>query len=69
MTIEELKVKSKEELQKLLITLKDNLTSLRFKHSLKQLKDTSQIKKTKRDIARVLTILNNINNNKFNYGK
>lgn len=60
MTMEELKMKSKEELQKLLETLKDSLRSMRFKHSTGELKNTSQIMATKKDIARILTLLNSI---------
>ncbi len=57
MKIGEIKTKTKEELQKLLMTLRDNLRTLKFQHSRHELKDTSQIKKVKKDIARILTIL------------
>lgn len=65
MKMAELKIKSTTELQKLLTTLTEQLRSLKFKHSQRELKDASQIKKTKKDIARILTLLN-FKNNKLN---
>ena len=50
MTVEEIENKIKE--------LKDNLFKLKIKLSTKQLENTAQIKFIKRDIARLLTILN-----------
>ncbi|MBZ4642782.1 MAG: large subunit ribosomal protein [Deferribacteres bacterium] len=50
MSVEELKTKHAE--------LKENLFRLKFKLSTGDLEDTSQISKTKKDIARILTIIN-----------
>jgi large subunit ribosomal protein L29 len=59
MDIKELKVKSKEELNKLLSDNRDKLRDSRFKVANRQLKDVRGIRKIKREIARMLTILNN----------
>jgi len=49
--------KSKEELTANLFELQAKLAQLRFEQADKKLKDSSQFKKTKKDIARVLTRL------------
>jgi len=54
---EELRNMTNEELMQLEYELKHKLFNLRFQHALGKLDDTSQIKKCKKDIARVLTIL------------
>ena len=59
MDIKELKVKSKEELNKLLSDNRDKLRDLKFKVANRQLKDVRGIRKLKREIARMLTVLNN----------
>ena len=61
MTFEELKNKSKEELVHMHKELKAKIMKLDFDLAGSKLKDVSQIKKTKREVARVLTVLNNLN--------
>lgn len=51
------KTKNQKELQELLRELQGKLLQLRFDHADKKLKDFSQLGKTKRTIARVLTLL------------
>jgi len=50
MSVEELSAKHRE--------LKENLFRLKFKMTTGDLEDVSQINKTKKDIARILTIIN-----------
>ncbi len=57
MKINELRKKSESELQKLLVELRGKLRVLRFNLVAGKLKNVSQIRETKRDIARVLTLL------------
>jgi len=57
MKITELQNKSKEELSKLMGDLKSKLLKLNFDLADNKVKDISQFKKTKKDIARVLTLL------------
>ncbi len=61
MDIKELKTKSKEELKKLLSDNRDKLRDLKFKVANRQLKDIRGVRKIKREIARILTILNKEN--------
>lgn len=49
--------KSKEELTAALSELKSKLGQLHFDHADKKVKDVSAFKKTKKDIARILTAL------------
>ena len=58
MKASELRKKSKRELQKLLQQEREKLLSLRFDLAAGKLKNFQKIKQTKRDIARILTILN-----------
>ncbi|MCX7822677.1 MAG: 50S ribosomal protein L29 [Syntrophobacterales bacterium] len=53
----ELRNLTKEELLARLKDLKESLFSLKIQHSREQLQNTAQLKKTRREIARVLTIL------------
>lgn len=53
----EIRAMSDEELRKKLDELYKELLSLRFQKAIMQLKDTSRIKKVRRDIARIKTIL------------
>ncbi len=53
----ELHNKTKTELAHLLSELRGKLLQFRFDLADKKLKDTSQVSKTRRDIARVLTLL------------
>lgn len=48
---------SNEELKNKLASLKEEYLNLRFKLSVAQLENTSQVKLVKRDIARIYTIL------------
>ncbi|MDO8495904.1 MAG: 50S ribosomal protein L29 [bacterium] len=57
MHINELKNKSKDELNQLLVDLKAKILKLNFDLADNKVKDVSQVKKTKKDIARVLTLL------------
>jgi large subunit ribosomal protein L29 len=54
---EELRQKSTEELQKMVVELKEKLLKLRFKNAFGQLDNPMEIRKTRRQIARILTIL------------
>lgn len=53
----EVREKTTEELLKLLEKLEKDIFQLNFRHGSGQLKSTSDIKKTRRDLARVLTTL------------
>lgn len=55
---EELKNMTLEELEGKVLDLREKLFNLRIEKERGQLKDTSSIKNIRRDIARVLTILN-----------
>ena len=55
---EELKTKTNDELQKLLLEQKKAQFNLRFQVSGGQLDNTSEIRKTRRTIARIKTFLN-----------
>jgi len=58
MEFKELKKKKTADLHKLLAESRDTLRDLRFKVASKQLKDVSVVKKIKKTIANVLTLLN-----------
>ena len=60
MTSKELRSKSAEELQQELVALKDELFKLRFQHATNQLENPQRLGAVKRDIARVNTILREI---------
>ena len=55
---EELKTKTPDELQKLLLDQKKAQFNLRFQRSGGQLDNTSEIRKVRRTIARIKTFLN-----------
>ena len=57
MTANELRNKSSEELENDLQDFKDTAFNIKFRRILGQLEDTSQLKKVKKDIARIHTIL------------
>jgi len=57
----ELKNLPKVELQKLLAEQRNKLKDLRFNLSFGKVKDISEIRKTKKTIARILTLLNQNN--------
>ena len=56
--LKELKKKGEPELQKLLQESRESLRDMRFKVSQRQLKKVRDVRKMKRYIARILTILN-----------
>ena len=56
-----LRNKSVGEVQKVLSETKKELFSLKFRQATNQLNDTSQIKKTKRKIAQIQTIITHKN--------
>ncbi len=58
MRAEELREKSERELHELLREKREALSNLRFKRVTDVIEDSSQFDKTKRDIARILTVLN-----------
>jgi len=57
MKANDLQNKSRDELNHLLVDLRSKILKLNFDLADNKMKDFSQIKKTKRDIARVLTAL------------
>lgn len=58
MKIKELRQKTKEELQILLRESQEKFRSLRFDLQLKKLKNVREIRKIKKFIAQILTLLN-----------
>ena len=58
---EELKKMSADELNAKLKELKEELFKLRFQHAINQLDNPHKIVDVKRDIARVMTVLNEKN--------
>ncbi|MFP4445045.1 MAG: 50S ribosomal protein L29 [Desulfosudaceae bacterium] len=58
---EEIKALSAEEMQQKFMELKEAYFNLRFQHETGQLDNTSALKKTRRDIARVKTEMNRQN--------
>ena len=60
MKIDELKNMSKDELNKLVSDLRAKLLKFNFDLADNKVKDVSQIKKTKKDVARALTLLKQI---------
>ncbi|MBQ7699445.1 MAG: 50S ribosomal protein L29 [Clostridia bacterium] len=61
MKAEELRKLSSEDLNKKLIELKEELFRLRFQLQINQLDNPNKIPETKRNIARVLTVMNEKN--------
>ena len=57
MKIDDIRKMSSEELQKELAALKEELFKLRFQHATNQLENPQQIASVKKDIARVQTII------------
>ena len=58
---EDLKKMSADELNAKLNELKEELFTLRFQHAINQLDNPHKITDVKRDIARVMTVLNSKN--------
>ena len=61
MQAKELREMTAEELQAKLQELKKELFNLRFQHAVNQLENPHKITEVKRDIARVMTVLNEKN--------
>ena len=53
----ELRTKTSEELETMLKDLKTELFNLRFQHAINQLDNPHRIADTKKDIARVMTVI------------
>jgi large subunit ribosomal protein L29 len=60
MKIKELKEKNTAELKKLLAEKEENIRKFRFELATKQVKGTRQIRTEKRDVARILTLIRNV---------
>ena len=60
MKTEELRKKDINELKKSVVLLTKKLSDTRFKFSANQLKNVKEIHTTKKEIARILTIINEI---------
>lgn len=60
--IKELREKNKNELEKLLVEKREQARKLRFDIASKQIKNSRGLRNTKKDIARILTLIgeNNI---------
>ena len=54
----ELRKRDKKELEKMVGDLRKKLSDLRFKFSSNKLKNVKEIKNSKKEIARILTLLN-----------
>lgn len=61
MKIKELREKNIEELKKLLAEKEENVRKFRFDLVTKQAKETRQIRTEKRDVARIITLVNEKN--------
>ena len=61
MKASEIRAMTSEELEKKLKELKNELFNLRFQHAINQLDNPHKIVDVKRDIARVMTLLNEKN--------
>lgn len=57
MKFKELEQKGKTELEKMAYDLKKKLSDIRFRFSSSKLKNTKEISDTKKEIARILTVL------------
>ncbi len=58
--LKDLKKKSEKELQELLASGREKLRVARFKDANKQLKDVREIRREKKMVAQVLTLLNSM---------
>lgn len=58
MKIKELREKNNEELKKLLSEKREQVRKLRFDIASKQVKNNREHRNTKKDIARILTLIN-----------
>jgi large subunit ribosomal protein L29 len=57
MKVSEIRDMSPEERQQKVVDLRQELFNLRFQHGIGQLENPQKLKKTKRDIARLYTII------------
>ena len=62
MKAKEIRDLSPQERQQKLIDLKEELFNLRFQHGIGQIENPTKLKKTKADIARVKTIIKEVEN-------
>jgi large subunit ribosomal protein L29 len=69
MELKEIRKKSDQELHKMLKEHRERLREQRFKVSTRQLKTVRDVEKTKKLIARILTILKERKDTKVNPGK
>jgi large subunit ribosomal protein L29 len=60
MKASEIREMSHEEMGRKLNDLKEELFNLRFQHEIGQLENSNKLKKTKRDIARIKTVLTDV---------
>lgn len=60
MKADELRKKSKDELEKSVLDLQKKLADLRFKFSSNKLKNVKEVSHVKKEVARALTILKEI---------
>ena len=58
MDLKEIKTKSEKYFKKAVLEIQEKLRVLRFKYANKQLKEVREIRKNKKTISRILTILN-----------
>lgn len=64
MKVEELKKKDIKELEKMVYDLRKKLSEARFRFSSNKLKNVKEVSNMKKDVARILTIKNEILNPK-----
>jgi large subunit ribosomal protein L29 len=57
MKASEIREMSHEEMERKLNDLKEEMFNLRFQHEIGQLENSNKLKNTKRDIARIKTVL------------
>ena len=57
MKASEIRALSRDEMQQKLTDLKHELFNLRFQNEIGQLENSSKLKQTKKDIARIMTIM------------
>ena len=60
MKISEVREMNLEEMQRKVIDLKEELFNLRFQHEIGQLENPNKMKQTRRDIARIQTIIREV---------
>ncbi len=58
MKMSELRSMSNDDLQKKLVLLKDEISTLTFQHKIRPLENTASLKEKRKDIARINTLFN-----------